>query len=154
MALDAEQAAGLRTSRRLMMRSPKGSGAPRRPASATSSTPSKGSCALACGPMRSRSSSAGTHEGRAINGSAIYNDREGGNVAVDAATGTVLSFDAYGAHSRHDDRERGARNLLSATSAMAASAAVAVPATSSRGGRRCGRGRIVAEPGRGCRCRE
>jgi hypothetical protein len=35
--------------------------------------------------------------GMAINGVAIYNDREGGNVPVDS--GTLLSFDKYGAHS-------------------------------------------------------
>jgi hypothetical protein len=34
--------------------------------------------------------------GMAINGAAIYNDREGGNVLVDA--GTLLSFDIGGAH--------------------------------------------------------
>jgi hypothetical protein len=35
--------------------------------------------------------------GMALNGVAIYNDREGGNVPVDA--GTLLSFDRAGAHS-------------------------------------------------------
>ncbi|MCG9791686.1 YHYH protein [Flavobacterium algicola] len=35
--------------------------------------------------------------GMALNGVAIYNDREGGNVQVDA--GTLLSFDRAGAHS-------------------------------------------------------
>jgi YHYH protein len=35
--------------------------------------------------------------GMALNGVAIYNDREGGNVPVDA--GTLLSFDRSGAHS-------------------------------------------------------
>ena len=35
--------------------------------------------------------------GMALNGVAIYNDREGGNVPVDA--GTLLSFDKSGAHS-------------------------------------------------------
>lgn len=35
--------------------------------------------------------------GMALNGVAIYNDREGGNVPVDA--GTLLSFDTGGAHS-------------------------------------------------------
>jgi hypothetical protein len=35
--------------------------------------------------------------GMALNGVAIYNDREGGNVPVDS--GTLLSFDRAGAHS-------------------------------------------------------